>query len=395
MIKFKNDKGVTIVALVITAIVLMILAGVTVVSLTSGDSIIFNTKKAAQDYGEKEQQQQDVLSDIDKEREEYNNGNSGSTGPGSVTTVPNGQNWDLTKVTPIIDSSNNVIPVPKGFYYVSGSKDVGVVISDNISDRNKDDSHETAQYLEGNQFVWVPVNSMSDIYDQNNNKAQLYTFGANGISTKATYSSTGDKREPGVVTYGTQDSQINNLKEAGSSATTSAAFLTEIENEFDKIRNSVVKYGGFYIGRYETGSLSGNKVVVKAGNTDINKQNWYTMYRKQKELYKENKSVESGMIWGFQWDAALRWMQKNSALHTYVGGTTDKANFINTTFDYYLPSKITTTKPVNFENTIPSGSANATKVNNIYDMAGNVWEWTMECYNTHYRNLRRRYVYAK
>ena len=49
------------------------------------------------------------------------------------------------------------VPIPKGFYYVGGTEDGGLVISDNSADAGKGTSHEVAQTLQGNQFVWVPV----------------------------------------------------------------------------------------------------------------------------------------------------------------------------------------------------------------------------------------------
>ena len=60
--------------------------------------------------------------------------------------------------TPTVTAGGNVkevtsdgVPIPKGFYYVTGTKNTGVVISDNILDENNQEGNA------GNQFVWVPV----------------------------------------------------------------------------------------------------------------------------------------------------------------------------------------------------------------------------------------------
>ena len=65
------------------------------------------------------------------------------------TTIPT----DETKYT--LTSEN--VPIPEGYYYVGGTKNTGVVISDNENDKNKGDAHSVSATLQGNQFVWVPV----------------------------------------------------------------------------------------------------------------------------------------------------------------------------------------------------------------------------------------------
>jgi len=59
-----------------------------------------------------------------------------------------------------LDESGEIVPIPKGFYYVGGTLNTGVVISDNEKDKNKYKQEENVGTdLEGNQWVWVPVNS--------------------------------------------------------------------------------------------------------------------------------------------------------------------------------------------------------------------------------------------
>ncbi len=77
----------------------------------------------------------------------------------------------------------------------------------------------------------------------------------------------------------------------------------EMEIDFDKMLNSVATYGGYYIGRYETGDLSQATPVVKRINTDIASQTWYTMWKKARKLSGTSAGVQ--MIWGIQWDETL------------------------------------------------------------------------------------------
>ena len=110
--------------MVITIIVLLILASVTIATLTGENGIITNALEA-------------------RERTEI------------VSEVP--PEWTNDQITPIYDGENGVIPLPDGFYYVGGTKSEGIVISDDPADEGKGTSHEVAQTLQGNQFVWVPV----------------------------------------------------------------------------------------------------------------------------------------------------------------------------------------------------------------------------------------------
>lgn len=156
---------------------------------------------------------------------------------------------------------------------------------------------------------------------------------------------------------------------------TGSQFKEQLQEEYNEMVASVKIYGGFYIVRYETGNLSQAKAVVKKNNTDINNKNWYETYKINKTI-KANNNVVTTMIWGSQWDATMRWMQtsSNSEVVKYVTDSTGKGNYYGT----------------NGNKPIATGSNNAYAVNNIYDMAGNVYEWTMEtldrvprggCYN--------------
>ena len=260
-----------------------------------------------------------------------------------------------------------------------------------VNDSNKDTARTTR-----NQFVWVPVANPSEMYgtDKNGKKwGKLYNFSASGITAKnwteqdgvisiTATSGSGSYREPDVVTGsdGTKyDADNSNLQQAGlESSATANTFKTQLETEFNNMITSVEKYGGFYIGRYETGNLSQEKVVVIKNNTDIGNQTWYTMYKKAKGIA-VNSNVTSSMIWGSQWDATLKWMYNsgNAEKKKYTYDSTGKGNYYDT----------------NGNKTIATGSIETYAVNNIYDMAGNVWDWTIEANSTPVRVNRGGYYY--
>ena len=173
-------------------------------------------------------------------------------------------------------------------------------------------------------------------------------------------------------------------------------FLLRQQTDFKKMIYSVEKYGGFYIGRYETGDLSKEQVVVQKGNTDIHSQTWYAMYEKSKTLSDNNNNIETGMIWGNQFDRTLMWLMECNAKDETTGKSKEEVindssswgNYYNATFQYTNSSGSTTTKNSGSGTRIPTGSTEYTKANNIYDLAGNVWEWTMEAYLTNGRVFR-------
>ena len=85
-------------------------------------------------------------------------------------------------------------------------------------------------------------------------------------------------------------------------------FLQEMRETFHEMLVSVKTYGGFYIGRYETGNLSSKVPVVRKGNSVISGTQWYRMYKSCKNLQGNNKKVKTEMIWGIQWDETVKWL---------------------------------------------------------------------------------------
>ncbi len=169
------------------------------------------------------------------------------------------------------------------------------------------------------------------------------------------------------------DSKLRNF---GLKAETIHEFLIQLEEEFNNMIGSVEKYGGFYIGRYETGNLSKKMVVVNRENRDIGNQTWYTMYERCKNLKNQNTNIETGMIWGSQWDRTLIWL-------TESGNKTKEEICDSTTWGNYNSSVL---DAMEGSGTIrPTGYNEAWKAANIYDLAGNVWECTTLANNSHYR----------
>ena len=315
------------------------------------------------------------------------------------------------------DASGDKVPVPNGFVgsSVTGENeiDTGFVIYEG-EEEVTDSNVQTAQ-TSRNQYVWIPVEDISKFYGTDANgkswgKIYNFTTGTNSSNTfdevTGTYannwresngvmsiSSTSSYREPDVLRSLDTPYYLRTYKVSEDSM---LDFLLRQQTDFKKMINSVEKYGGFYIGRYETGDLSKEQVVVQKGNTDIHSQTWYAMYEKSKTLSDNNNNIETGMIWGNQWDRTLMWLMECNAKDETTGkskeevisDSTSWGNYSNATFTYTNSSGVTATKNENSSTRIPTGSTEYTKANNIYDLAGNVYDWTMEANSTLSRVLR-------
>ena len=338
-----QDKGITLVALVITIVILIILA-VVAINFAFGDNGLISQAERARDY----QANADATdSSLLNDATEYIDGIIGGNG---------GSGDDQT------DNPREVegVTIPEGFYYVGGSKTDGIVISDNESDLGKGTSHEVAQTLVGNQFVWIPVedDSLFKRYEG------YYNGSLHSILSSCT--------EPYLNGY------------------------TEEKIEYDAMIDSVLEHKGFYIGRYECGTISeterteesgvADEVVVKQGKNVYNFIGWSSSdnmsdetggaVEKSKNFASENgySSVTSTLVYGIQWDAIMNWIDP-----AYSTGscTTDSIVRNSTGRGFYEQSAPTIT-----------GSNENYMIKNIYDLAGNVAEWTMEAYNDNHRVIR-------
>ena len=298
------------------------------------------------------------------------------------------------------DASGDKVPVPNGYV---GSKatgeneiDTGYVIyegEEEVNDSNVEEAQKTR-----NQYVWIPVPDASTMYgtDADGKKwGKLYDFttdtvnnvdeitGANPLNWSENENemiliNDRNNREP--------DTALNSfdtdskLKTANLMKNNGQEFLIELEQEFNSMIESLEEYGGFYIGRYETGNLSKKRAVTQKGNSDISAQTWYTMYKKCKGLKHNNVNVETGMIWGNQYDRTLMWLieTKNKSKEDICNNSISWGNYPESTFEYVNSSGRLVKKLEGSKIKIPTGSSEELKANNIYDLAGNVNDSTME-----------------
>ena len=342
-IKNKQERGITLVALVVTIVVLLILAGISLNLVLGQNGIISRAQDARNQTTEGQVNTEKAVNALTDEMEDLiseneNSGNGGNSG-GSQTTVEN-------------------VVIPEGYYYVGGTKAKGIVISDNVADKELDKGKENVRRdLAGNQWVWVPVETPSSLYTTVDAGQAL--AGSTGVKTTK-YTNTiisgqtrglpGSRsyREPDILTLSSCDE--TNYATVGFS---SYATMTEImKSDYEEMIKSIEKYKGFYIGRYEL-SENGEKTGITQRNT-----NWYELYKNCTKCAKEGTNVKTRMIWGLQWDATCNWLASSGFSMT---DSTKWGNY--------------GTSSVSIKNT---GYSESWKANNVYDFAGNCFEWTQE-----------------
>ncbi len=232
----------------------------------------------------------------------------------------------------------------------------------------KDDSN--------NEWVWIPVEAsvLSGMYETSNDGIAL--SGDVGVTTKmytnsVTIGRTGDTttisrstpnttgyREPDLVvgsggtSYDKNESYYKTILGYDTPKAMAEAFTTDYANMI----NSIKKYGGFYIGRYELSNEG-----VQKGKATLTNTNWYNLYKKCTTLNASEK-VESKMIWGIQWDLTCDFISKKGEQKN-IGNSNLWGNYNNS---------------VGKQKT---GYSESWKANNIYDLAGNCLEWTQEAYS--------------
>ena len=249
--------------------------------------------------------------------------------------------------------------------------------------------------IKGNEFVWVPVQTAVATTEQEatTNKAMAFQSGSNYVGVLYAFVNSDGRlsssvlpwnlayREPDTLpsydgNKGLLDNITNILTNQTAKYADASTFYSTMKEEYRLMIESVKKFGGFYIGRYES-SLINNKTRVVAGATSMNASNalsfrWYGLYARQKKFAQDNRltSVESSMMWGSQYDAMMNWM---------LAGSIDVTSNTPTTPENTTMSRNTSRK---------TGTEQSDKINNIFDILGNSYEWTLEARNVSYRVRR-------
>ena len=195
-----------------------------------------------------------------------------------------------------------------------------------------------------------------------------------------TYNADSGLREPAIVTgsSGTSyDKDTTNCNKVGLT-------LNGLKSDYKLMAESVKKYGGFYVGRYEaslstatptsagtSGTMQSKSGVIPTAANNSYTNIWYGLYEKAKGYTVSENSVQSSMIWGSQYDAMLNWVKSS--------GSSDISKITDTTIGNHNGSGVVTTGNSTYNND---------SINKIRDLGGNLSEWTLEALSNYGRVYR-------
>ena len=289
------------------------------------------------------------------------------------------------------DSNNVEYYLPRDARYKEGTVDTGLVIT-----------------YKGSEFVWIPIEKdtlyakgtekrmAKYIVDENEKdskgrtkyKGVLYDDSLNEREELGNGQDINSYREPSDLEntdWSTTANRgfdliirhIDEYKGLENNETNQnaikEAWVNQLQEEYDAMIESVKKYGGFYVGRYETStdikSVKDATPISAATVIDGYAQTWYGLYQRHKKFTSSSDSMVSSMIWGSQYDAMLNWAQASGTEEGAHATQIGNANH-------------------NYSEAQKTGAETRDVINKIYDLEGNVREWTLEAYSTSYRVFR-------
>ena len=397
---YSNQTGITLIALVVTIVVLLILAGVSLNAIFSENGIIKRAKDAQNKMDQATQNDLDSINELNNWIDGKINGSSGGNSTGGNTTGGN----DNPPTSDLPSVANETIPYypDNTFTKVDGTDlSKGLVIKDGS----------------GNEYVWIEVPKTAEVYPTAGLKITNFT--------ETEYKAI----ETDLHTYTNYYRNGTSYKDEYYSDETTGLTSPQYTELKQKMLKSVYENGGFWIGRYEAG-ITTNRTsedeeitaapLSKAGTVEnpVYPYTYVTCSQAQTLASKlsTGKSYTSSLMFGVQWDLVLKHIEtkeveKGTALETIQSAlrsdSSSWGNYCNATFtinrgkyakDRALSSawnnyNTALANCVTLENGISkkiaaslnsngilltTGASEACKKMNIYDLAGNVWEWTLE-----------------
>ncbi len=365
----KQERGITLIALVITIVILIILATIAIRG-AFGDNGLVGWAKEAKDRTEQGEVKEDqTMANLDAYITEQTK--EPEPPPSTVTDAKN-NSYVFTSKTPIKDEKNNTVMVPAGFKIAEDSGDTvhqGIVIEDVNASNDAN--------VQGSQYVWIPVGTFTK--DDGSPSAEIklgrYTFDESGNPEPVQYAEHYTDQSDSVVINSRYKEIIEYRQGVASSGKDGEnATAKDLKGFIDSVNSN----GGYYIGRYEASYASGSSTAnYKAASKKSNGYSEDSMSYNPKTLwnyitqldaskvaintYAESTSVKSDLINSYAWDTAIVYIQEAGNIN-YANQKSKNSSLANT-------------------------GANADEVCKINDMASNLAEWTTEYSSYTYSNF--------
>ena len=379
MNKTRLQKGITLIALIITIVVLLIIAVVTI-GVVQESGIIRHAQDAESEYTAKKGEEESIISGYESLIESNLPGGNGGdvvtpppsggdgTPPETYLTQDNAELEKLAtgvslveykdlkagsrlktladsgKVIAVLTDGTYKAVIPSGFSILTTSA-TGETIANGL----------VVVDGQGNEFVWVPVTddiSATSSYDEPS------VVGAVGTDNYGNPTYTYDAVEANLERANCEDIDGDGTLEISD-------FETELKNIYAEMAESVNECDGFYVGRYEVSFNESRKAQSKGSlvepyvysainsTTSTNNNNatdWYGLYALCKTY--NTSSVKSSMICGIQYDKMISWMGSDATNFNTLNRNTDEQRRTG-----YISTDI---------------------IRNVYDLGGNSVEWTLE-----------------
>ena len=352
--KGNKQSGITLVALVVTIVVLLILAGISIRLVLDNNGIITRAGDAKDKH---EQGRVNDQTDLNSAEEWINQMAGGNSGGGSLPTG--------TGTTPYYPSSD--------FTQVSGTDlSNGLVIEDGSK----------------NQYVWIEVPKTAEVYPTAGTDITDFSDDKYTLIETDLHTYTNDYRN------GTKYKD-----EYNSDATT--GLTNEAYSALKKrMLKSVYQNGGFWIGRYEAGikTFRTSHSAIADDLVPTSKANQYPLtyitcseaQTLASRVLPSGGTYTSSLMFGVQWDLVLKYLETKGISQADLNSdSTTWGNYSNASFtvtntlakygsSWTAVPESGYTKPENSSVLLTTGASDTCKKQNIYDLAGNVWEWTLE-----------------
>ncbi len=398
-IKKYENSGITLIALVITIIVLLILAGVTIAMLTQENGILKMVNEAITDTIEGEVKEEVSLIINEYAGEKYIKGTDLGT---FLEQKSKEENSVIQKVT---DNKDGTYTLRVKEYNVTVKDDgkieelvvidpveeakkdkIEEILPENFtvsSDESEDELHEGLVVIDGkgNQWVWVVVPKTDEVYP-----------------TATTSLTITDSTEESVYTLIENDlnTYTAEYKTDATYSDTHLEYSPLTAEEYSEVKKEVLKgiyeKEGFFVARYEMGFETSSEVFSMPDLYPKGSINLKTAQTLAESMGNTNINTRGTLMFGFQWDLILKFIEVNSngsiTQNQLINDGAQIGNYKSSQFPLYSNGKYSADKGVNYGYSeeklagiswlITTGSSEKHKMVNIYDIAGNMREWTLE-----------------